>query len=201
MSSAQTRVGPACRMAAIALAVTSMFVWAPTAWAHAAVSPPVARTGVLQQFTLAVPTEKEDATTTSVEVTVPDGVQIDSFEPEPGWTRHVSAHGGGEEAVVRQVTWTGGSVPAEEDAVFRFQATLTGGSKDYSFTVRQTYSDGSVVDWNGPESSETPTPMVQGESSFGGGSSSALVVGALVLGALGVLIGVVGLAAGRRPLT
>jgi uncharacterized protein YcnI len=192
----------AVRAAVAALAVVPLLVWAPAAWAHAALSPPVAKTGVLQQFTLAVPTEKEDATTTDVELTVPDGVQIDSFEPETGWTRHVNATGSGEEAVVKQVTWSGGSVPSEEDAVFRFQATLTGGSKDYVFTVRQTYSDGSVVDWNGSESSEDPSPVIQGVSTLeGGGSSSALVIAALVIGAVGVVIGVVSLVAGRRPLT
>ena len=80
-----------------------LFTAAP-AWAHAALSPPVAETGVLQQFTLAVPTEKEGATTTSVQLTVPDGVAIDSFEPEPGWTRKVQATGSGEAAVVNTVT-------------------------------------------------------------------------------------------------
>jgi uncharacterized protein YcnI len=185
-------------MAGIALAAA--LVWAPAAFAHAAISPPVAKTGVLQQFTLAVPTEKAGATTTSVELTVPAGVAIDSYEPEPGWTRRGVLHGaagsGGQ-----QVIWTGGHVPTEEDAVFRFQATLTGGAKDYVFAVRQTYSDGTVVDWNGPESSDTPSPVVQGTSSLGGGSNTLLVIVALVVGALGVLLGVVGLVAGRRPLT
>lgn len=188
------------RAVAVAIAVAVPLVSAAPAWAHAAVSPPVAKTGVLQQFTLAVPTEKENATTTSIQLTVPSGVEIDSFEPEPGWTRTVNATGTGESAVVKQVTWTGGRVPTEEDAVFRFQATLTGGSKDYVFTVRQTYSDGSVVDWSGPEASDAPSPTVQGVSSFGG-SSSTLTIVALVVGAVGVLLGVIGLVGGRRSLT
>ena len=37
-----------------------------------------------QLFTLAVPTEKEDATTTKVVLTVPDGFSIDSFVAAPG---------------------------------------------------------------------------------------------------------------------
>ncbi len=192
------RVARRAMVATIAAAVP--LVSAAPAWAHAAISPPVANTGVLQQFTLAVPTEKEDATTTSIELTVPSGVEIDSFEPEPGWTRTVNATGTGESAVVKQVTWAGGHVPTEEDAVFRFQATLTDGSMDYVFSVRQTYSDGSVVDWNGAESSDAPSPVVQGVSSVGG-STSTLTIVALVVAAVGVLLGLIGLAAGRRSLT
>ncbi len=198
MTSSRARHG--VRAGAAGLVLVAVLAWAPAALAHASISPPVAKTGVLQQFTLAVPTEKEGATTTRIELTVPSGVAIDSFEPEPGWTRHVSQTGSGESAVVERVTWTGGRVPTDDDAVFRFQATLTGGSKDYVFEVRQTYSDGTVVDWNGPESSDTPSPVVEG-SSLGGGASTLLVIAALVIGAVGVLLGAIGLAAGRRPLT
>jgi uncharacterized protein YcnI len=198
MTSSRARLG--VRAGAAGLVLAAVLFWAPAALAHAAISPPVAKTGVLQQFTLAVPTEKEGATTTEVELTVPDGVAIDSFEPEPGWTRRVSQTGSGESAVVQRVTWTGGHVPTDEDAVFHFQGTLTGGSRDYVFQVRQTYSDGSVVNWDGPESSDAPSPVVEG-SSLGGGPSTPLVIAALVVGAVGVLIGVIGLVAGRRPLT
>jgi len=195
-----SRARHGARAGAAGLVLAALLVWAPAAFAHASISPPVAKTGVLQQFTLAVPTEKENATTTRIELSVPSGVAIDSFEPEPGWTRQVKQTGSGESAAIEQVTWAGGKVPTEDDAVFRFQATLTGGSKDYVFEVRQTYSDGTVVDWNGPESSDTPSPVVEG-SSLSGGPSTLLVIAALVVGAVGVLLGVLGLVAGRRPLT
>jgi uncharacterized protein YcnI len=198
MTSFRARRG--VRAGAAGLVLAAGLVWAPAALAHAEISPPVAKAGVTQQFTLAVPTEKEGATTTAVELTVPDGVAIDSFEPEPGWTRHVSKTGSGESAVVQRVTWTGGHVPTDEDAVFRFLGTLTGGDREYAFQVRQTYSDGSVVNWAGPESSDTPSPVVDG-SSLSGGPSTLLVVAALVVGGAGVLIGLLGLVAGRRPLT
>jgi len=179
------------------LSLGALLATAAPAFAHAAMSPPVAEVSVLQQFTLAVPTEAEGASTTSIQLTVPDGFQIDSFEPEPGWTRTVNQTGTGDSAVIQQVTWTGGRVPTEEDAVFRFQATLTGGDKQYVFSVRQTYSNGQVVDWNGPETSDTPSPVVTGVSNLGGGSSSnTLAIVALAVGALGLIIGVVGLIAG-----
>jgi uncharacterized protein YcnI len=198
MTSPRARRG--ARAAAAGLALASALVFAPAAFAHAAISPPVARTGVLQQFTLAVPTEMQGATTTSIELTVPSGVAVDSFEPKPGWTRQTVSHLAGSGGAQRFL-WTGGHVPTDEDAVFRFQATLTGGARDYVFEVRQTYSDGTVVDWSGPESSDTPSPVVQGVSSVGSGSDTTLVLVALVLGGLGLVIGIVGLVAGKRPLT
>jgi len=188
------RLGLALTAGVVTLAFTG------GAWAHAIVSPPVAKAKELQQFTLSVPTEKENVTTTKVELVVPQGFAIDSFEPAPdGWKQQVQSTGSGEEAVVQKVTWTGGAVPTGQDAVFRFNAS-TSGSKTYTFDVRQTYSDGSLVDWNGPESSDDPAPRVEGVGSFGGGTSVVSIV-ALVVGALGVLLGLVALVGGRRSLT
>ncbi len=75
-------------------------------------------------------------------------------------------------------------------------------SQTYTFAVRQTYSDGSVVDWNGPESSDTPAPTIEAKSSFGGGGSSTLAIVALIVGAVGVLLAIVAVvtASGRRSL-
>ena len=86
------------------------------------------------------------------------------------------------------VTWSGGATPTDEDSVFRFQATLTGGSKTYTFGVRQTYSDGSVVEWTGAESSDTPSPVIKGVSSIGGGSSSTLGIIAIVVAVVALLL-------------
>ena len=63
------------------VAVVSALAYAATAYAHAHVSPSVVPAEDSQVFTLAVPTEKEDATTTKVELTPPDGFSIDSFIP------------------------------------------------------------------------------------------------------------------------
>ena len=188
------------RLGVLALALAASLVYAVAASAHAIMSPAVALDKKLQQFTLSVPTEKEGATTTTIELTVPSGFAIDSFEAEPGWTRKVESTGSGESAIVQRVTWTGGHVPTEEDAVFRFNASTTG-AKTYTFTVRQTYSDGSVVDWSGPESSDTPAPTLEAVSSLGGGTSTLSIV-ALAVGIIGLVVGVAALALrGGRSLT
>src|SRR5204862_1045714 len=110
------------RAAPLALVALGSLVFAATAFAHAAITPAVVESKTLQQFTLSVPTEAEGATTRSIVVSIPDGFAVHSYEAEPGWTRSVKQTGSGEDAVVQSVTWTGGSVPTGEDAVFRFNA-------------------------------------------------------------------------------
>ena len=187
--SSRSRVSVTALAAAATLAVT-----AAAASAHAIVSPAVALDKKLQQFTLSVPTEKAGLTTTEIELTVPSGFAIDSFEPAPaGWKQQVQSTGSGGNTIVQKVTWTGGDVPTDEDAVFRFNAS-TSGAKTYTFDVRQTYSDGSVVEWSGPESSDTPAPTIAAVSSLGGGASSTLAIVALAVGILALLVGIVALA-------
>jgi uncharacterized protein YcnI len=174
-------------------------VFAPAALAHAIVSPPVAKAKVAQQFTLSVPTEEEGATTTQIELTVPGGFSIDSFEPSPSWKRSEQATGSNEERTIQKVTWSGGKVPTDEDAVFRFNASFDK-NKTYTLPVRQTYSNGKVVDWNGPESSDTPAPRIEGVSDLGGSSATTLTIVALVVGGIGALLGIAGLVTRGRPL-
>jgi len=187
----------------ILLATTAAgLVFAASAFAHAAISPSVALAKHLQLFSLAVPTEKESATTTKVELTPPSGFSIDSFVPASGWKREEQTTGTGENTTVQKVTWTGGKVPTEEDALFQFLAS-TDASKTYSFKVRQIYSDGTVVDWVGPESSDTPSPTVEAKSSIGGGGGSdTLAIIALVVAALALVVAIAGLVgrSGRRAL-
>ena len=182
------------------ITIVAALVFAASASAHARVSPSFALAKSGEVFTLAVPTEKENATTTKIELTPPQGFGIDSFVPSPGWKRVLQQTGSGEEAVITKVTWDGGKVPTGEDAAFSFIATPDS-AKTYTFGVRQTYSDGTVVDWSGPESSDTPAPTVDAKSSFGGGTSTLAVI-ALIVGGLALVVAVVAVAtgSGRRSL-
>jgi uncharacterized protein YcnI len=180
---------------AVVSALAAALVYASVASAHAELSPPVVLSNQSQLFTLAVPTEKENATTSQVEFTPPSGFSIDSFVPAAGWKRTVQQSGSGENTSITKVTWTGGAVPTEEDAVFQFLAVAES-SKTYTFSVRQTYSDGSVVDWTGPESSDTPAPTIEAKNSFGGSGTSIVTWIALALGAIGVVLGIVALLSG-----
>jgi uncharacterized protein YcnI len=185
---------------ALGAAALVALVAAAGASAHARISPAVSVSNELQLYSLAVPTEKEGATTTQIVLTVPKNFSIDSFVPSPGWKRVEQSTGSGENAVIQKVTWTGGHVPTEEDSLFQFlgQPSKSG---TYTFQVQQTYSDGSIVNWSGSESSADPAPSIEAKSSLGGGGSSTLSIVALVVGAIGVLLGGVALASrGGRQL-
>jgi uncharacterized protein YcnI len=188
------------------LAVSGAF--AAQAGAHAKIGPSLVQADSSNAFTLMVPTESEAATTTSVEMTVPEGFNIGSFEATPGVKREVVATGTGDEAKVSKVTWTGLKVPSGEGAFLRFSG-YTLKPADYVFKVRQTYSDGKVVDWAGPASSDEPAPVVSMVKSLGGAGdeggdeeTDTLTVVALILAGLSLLLGLAGLARrGRRSLT
>jgi uncharacterized protein YcnI len=173
-----------------ALVVTS------AAMAHAKAAPPVIQKGTDNVFTVAVPTESETATTTAVELTVPEGFGIDAVMPAPGWEISTQKTGSGENADITKITWSGGNLPSEEATSFEFVGGADS-AKNYTFAVRQTYSDGKVVDWSGPESSDTPAPVVEAKSSLGGGGTSIVTWIALVLGAVALVIGLVALLGGR----
>ncbi len=188
------------RFALVALSALAALMFTAAAFAHARISPAVGLTKQLQLFTLAVPTEKENAQTAAVELTLPTGFSIDSFVPSPGWTRSVRQLGSGEEAVIQKVTWAGGKVPTGEDATFSFLA-LPAAAKTYTFAVKQTYTDGTVVDWTGSESSDAPAPTLKAVTSLGGGGTSTLDIVALALAAIALIVAVVGLLArGGRTL-
>ncbi len=192
------------RVAGAALAVSAALLLVPAAAsAHARVSPAVSVVNKLQLYSLAVPTERDGVTTTKLVMTVPSGFGIDSFAPPPpGWHQKIQQSGSGNSAVITQVTWTGGHTPTGQDSLFSFLAQPAS-AKSYTFQVQQTYSDGSIVNWAGPESSDSPAPTIDVASSLGGGGTSTLSIIALVLGALGLLAGgfaLVGTGSRDRPL-
>jgi uncharacterized protein YcnI len=199
----------ATRLALTVSIVAAVALLAPAAVsAHAIVSPEVSVKGKLQLYSLAVPTEKEGATTAKIVMTVPSGFGIDSFvPPPPGWTQRVRQTGSGEAAVVTQVTWTGGKTPTGQDSLFQFLAEPAS-AKTYTFLVQQTYSDGSIVNWSGTESSDAPAPTIEVKDSLGGASSGtstltiiALIVAVLALAAAGLaLVGRGSGGGGGRPL-
>jgi len=184
----------------LALAGVAALVAAGVASAHARMSPSVSLANELQLYSLAIPTEKENLTTTKIVLTLPQGFSIDSFVPSPGWTRQLQQTGSGENAVIQKVTWTGGNTPTEEDSLFQFLAQPSKAGT-YTFDVQQTYSDGSIVDWSGSESSAAPAPTIKVSSSVGGGTPTLTIV-ALVLGAIAIVLGVIALVSrGGRSLT
>ncbi|MDX6646369.1 MAG: hypothetical protein QOK40_2096 [Miltoncostaeaceae bacterium] len=186
----------ALRVAPLTLALAVTLAFSATAFAHARIGPGNALKGDVQDFVLVVPGEKPGLATTGVRLTVPEGFNLRVAGDAPGWTKKVTTAGTGEDVRITAVDWTG-SQPAETTAVF----SIIGSAADsgtYLLPVRQTYSDGSVVDWAGPAGSDEPSPVVKVRSDVGGGSSTLAVI-ALIVGALGVVLGGAALIARGRP--
>ena len=148
-------------------------------------SPPVAQGEGLQLFTLAVPTEKEGADDDEDRADragrlrdrlLRAGARLEADGAVDGLGR---GRGDPEGDLDRRQRRRRARTPSSGSSADPTRA------KTYTFDVRQTYSDGSVVDWTGPESSDTPAPTVEATSSLGGGGSSTLAIVALVVGALG----------------
>ena len=186
--------------AALPFAFAAALLVAATSSAHARVLPAEALAGGTP-FTLSVPNEKEDATTTKVVLTIPEGFNVGLFADAPGWKREQQTTGSGEDERVEQVTWTSTGDGTAEGGLFEFTGRSDAGS--YTFQVEQSYSDGSVVDWSGPPGADEPAPVVQMEDSFSsGGDTSTLAIVALVVGAIALVVGGIALArAGGRQLT
>jgi uncharacterized protein YcnI len=180
--------------AALALALTLAF--SGTALAHARIGPGHVLKGDVQGFVVVVPGEKEGLATTGVRITIPEGFRLRVASDVPGWKKKVTTEGTGEDVRITAVAWTG-SAPPETTAAFEIVGSATE-SGSYVIPVRQTYADGSVADWSGPEGSDTPAPAVKVASDLGGGTS-ALTIVALVLGALGAVLGAAALVARGRP--
>ena len=186
------------RALVVLAAAASMLAVPAAASAHARVSPAVSVVNKLQLYSLAVPTEKSGLTTTKLVMTVPSGFGIDSYvAPALPWHVQLAQTGSGDNAVVTKVTLTGGHTPSGQDTLFQFLAQPSS-TKTYTFQVEQTYSDGSIVNWAGPESSAAPAPTIDVASSLGGGGVSVLTIVALIIGVLALVVGGFALVGGSR---
>ncbi|QUQ64362.1 YcnI family copper-binding membrane protein [Kutzneria sp. CA-103260] len=136
--------------------VTLMLLAAGTAAAHVRVSAPQAVAGQPATLDFRVPSEKEVATTVRVSVRIPSGVTVSSVDPKPGWTVR---QGAGE------IVWTADARDAigpDQAADFTVRAAMLPDQPSIAFAAHQTYSDGTVVDWDQPNSSdEFPAPTLK----------------------------------------
>jgi uncharacterized protein YcnI len=192
------------RASAFAGVLVAVLALAPSAFAHAELFPNEIPSGDGYLLSLAVPNEKDNASTTQIQITMPADFDLEHVAPVPGWTVTVAGQHmvNGEMEGGSQITWKG-KLDGTQLAVLPFVG-VPKKAEAYAFKVRQTYSDGSVVLWSGDESSDTPaahvTATAESSSSSSGGSDSSKTIAiiALVVGGLGLLVGGAGLVSGRR---
>jgi len=88
----------------------------------------------------------------------------------PSWDYELEEEAG----VVRAITWSGGEIGATEFQQFDVQGKTPEEPGEYPWNAYQTYEDGSVVEWVGPEGSEEPASVVRvAEGGAEGGHNGA----------------------------
>jgi uncharacterized protein len=231
------------RKLAVATAVAALAVPA-AAEAHVTLQPKEAPAGAFTVLDVRVPTERDNASTTKVDVQFPAGFASASYEPKPGWrVRVVKAKlatpvqtddGPITEGISRMI-WTrtsdkGGIKPGQfMDFPISVQIPGKAGDK-LTFKALQTYSNGEVVRWIGAPGSDAPAPQVTvtaapkaagaasahsgtgaaaggasdmgtprpAAAASGSGGSDGLSIAALIVSALGLVLGGGALGVSRR---
>ena len=227
---------------AVAVAAIVALALPAAATAHVTIQPNTAPAGGFTRVDVRVPNERDDAGTTQVRVQLPPGFTSASYEPRPGWTvtmkkvkldQPIKTEDGFEiDEGIGEITWKGdgkqGVIAPGEFVDFGLSLKMPDGEAGDTLTFKalQTYDDGEVVRWIGPEDAEEPAPTVTltaaaGESGGHGVSASAapestpapaqnasapasdegsdgLAIAALIVGALALLAALAALFVNRR---
>ncbi len=122
---------------------------APAALAHISVVPATAAAGGYQKLTFSVGHGCQGSPTTSISVSIPDGVTGAKPMPKPGWNIVATA---------RDITWQGGALPDAQFDEFAMQVKLPATPGKLYFKITQLCEAGRH-DWV-----ELPQPGVQAKS-------------------------------------
>jgi periplasmic copper chaperone A len=166
----------ALTLAAVATAVLGL--GAPAS-AHVTINPKEATQGSYGRFAFRVPNESDTASTTRLEVVLPENAAVGSVSTMPvaGWTLKVEkrkvdppieVHGSQLTEAVAKLTWTaaaGGGVKPGEFQEFPVSLGPLPQVDKMVFKVLQTYSDGNVSRWieepaAGQAEPEHPAPVL-----------------------------------------
>lgn len=132
---------------AISIGMIALLGFTFAAGAHVVVKPNQAGVGAFQTFTMGVPVEK-DIPTVGLKLLIPAGLHYVSPNVKQGWYVSVKKTGTGENAVVTEIDWTGGYIPAGQRDDFYFSAQVPTTTSELNWKAYQTYQDGTVVSWD-----------------------------------------------------
>ncbi len=169
------------RVVVVVVAVVGMWAAALPALAHVTVNPREATQGGFAKLAFRVPTERDNASTTQLEVAFPAEHPIPSVrvKPRPGWTyvidrqplaAPIPAEEGPITHYVTKITWTATGPPTEikpdEFDEFEVSLRLPQDVDQLVFPAIQTYSSGERVGWielpaPGAEEPEHPAPILR----------------------------------------
>jgi len=177
------------RRSILAAAAAALLLAPAAAQAHVTLQPDTAPAGGFTRLDVRVPNERDDAGTVKVDVQLPPGFIAASYAPVPGWKVKVTrakaetpidtGEGLKSDTQVSRITWTGdgeqGIVEAGEFQDFGLSLKMPEGKAGDTliFKALQTYDDGQVVRWIGPEDADEPAPVVTLEAGSAGGGHGA----------------------------
>jgi uncharacterized protein len=164
-----------------ALAGTAVLALSVPAFAHVSVQPEgTAAKGGYAVVDFKVPNERDDASTTKVEVNLPTDHPLASVMPEPidGWkidvtksklAKPIEMHGEKISEAVTKVTWTADGDGIEPGYFQKFPLSIGRLPEDTDqlvFKALQTYSDKEIVRWievpqKGQPEPDNPAPVLQ----------------------------------------
>lgn len=222
------RTATAAAALAFTAAATAVLGFAGPASAHVTVNPKEATQGGYARVAFRVPNESDTASTTKLEVTLPENAPVGSVStiPVPGWTvatekrkvdPPIEVHGSQLTEAVSKITWTATGDAAVKPGQFQeFGISLGPLPKVDSmvFKVLQTYSDGEISRWidepaPGGEEPEHPAPVLTLAAAAAPGGSATPSAAAVAApdddddedgNGLAVGLGVAGLVAGLAGL-
>ena len=162
-------------MAAVAMLTVTLVAGA--AAAHVTLNPQEAPKGGFAKFDVRVPTERDDSSTTKVELFFPEDQPFPTVrvKPKDGWDytinkreldEPVEVFGQEYTEAVESIVWEGGEIAPEEFDEFEISmGPLPEDADQLVFKAIQTYDNGEVVRWaevaaEGAEEPEFPAPTV-----------------------------------------
>ncbi|MEU0550753.1 YcnI family protein [Micromonospora sp. NPDC005979] len=173
------RTASAAAALAITAVATAVLGFAGPASAHVTVNPKEATQGGYARVAFRVPNESDTASTTKLEVVLPENAPVGSVStiPVPGWTvatekrkvePPIEVHGSQLTEAVSKITWTATGDAAVKPGQFQEFGVSMGPLPKVDkmvFKTLQTYSDGNVSRWidepqPGGEEPEKPAPVL-----------------------------------------
>jgi uncharacterized protein YcnI len=138
----------------IVLTILGLFLFANAASAHVSVVPKTSATGAWETYTVKVPVEK-NTPTTKFTLKTPEGVEIESYQPVPGWNYSADKDASGK---VKSITFEAigeGILPGQFQQ-FTFTAKNPDKAGQIAWDAFQYYKDGTIVEWTKAEGGDTP---------------------------------------------
>ncbi|WP_433118348.1 YcnI family copper-binding membrane protein [Micromonospora sp. CA-246542] len=173
------RTASAAAALALTAVATAVLGFAGPASAHVTVNPKEATQGGYARVAFRVPNESDTASTTKLEVVLPENAPVGSVStiPVPGWTvatekrkvePPIEVHGSQLTEAVSKITWTATGDAAVKPGQFQEFGVSMGPLPKVDtmvFKTLQTYSDGNVSRWidepqPGGEEPEKPAPVL-----------------------------------------